>query len=288
MPSIIIQEFYHHNSHTISYIVHDKQSLEAIVIDSALDFDLSSKTTQTHFVDQQIDYIRQHHLSVKWIAETHIHADHLTAAQYIKSQLGGEVIIGQGIIDTQKKFNHQLPPYKTSFEQAHQFDRLLHDNEQLTIGQTTITALSTPGHTPDSMTYLIENNAFIGDTLFMPDSGSARCDFYGGCASTLFTSVQRLYSLPDQTKLWMCHDYQPNGRPLHYQTSVQESKMTNIHIRHNTLKDYFIPLRETRDASLIPPKLLYPALPFNILSGLWPVDNNIFSTPPFNICISKR
>ncbi|MCL1124624.1 MBL fold metallo-hydrolase [Shewanella surugensis] len=281
MSSIIIHAFFHQESYTISYIIHDKQSLEAIIIDSALDFDLQSRAIQTRFADKQIDYIQQYSLSVKWIAETHIHADHLTAAQYIKNQLGGEIIIGRGIINTQAQFNQQFPLHKHSLAIEHQFDRLLQNNDQLTIGQTEITVLATPGHTQDSMTYLIENNAFIGDTLFMPDSGSARCDFQGGCAKTLFTSIQRLYSLPDQTTLWICHDYQPNNRPLGYQTSVQESKMTNIHIQQKTLKDDFIQLRKTRDNNLMPPKLLYLALPFNIQSGVWPIDHNTFSPLPF-------
>ncbi|WP_299493345.1 MBL fold metallo-hydrolase [uncultured Shewanella sp.] len=282
MSSIIITPFFHPLSCTISYIIYDKVSLEAIVIDSVLDFDKPSKTIHTLFADKQIDFIQQKKLSVKWIAETHTHADHLTAAQYIKSLLGGSIIMSQGVINTQTLFNQQYVPNQRSPTVTHQFDRLLQDNDRLTLGQTEITVMETPGHTQDSVTYLIDNNAFIGDTLFMPDSGSARCDFHGGCAKILFTSIQRLYALPEHTQLWMCHDYQPNNRPLSYQASVKESKMSNIHIRQETSKDHFVQLRHSRDTHLMPPKLLYPALPFNIQAGLWPVDNSIFSTPPFN------
>ncbi|KKD00757.1 MULTISPECIES: MBL fold metallo-hydrolase [Photobacterium] len=267
----MIKAFYHTDTSTISYVVYDKQGGHAAIIDSVLDFAAHSGKVWTAFADQQLAFIKEQQLTVDWILETHAHADHLSAAHYLREQLGSPVGVGEGIIKVQKTFkavfhidDDELLP------DGQVFDHLFHDGELFTIGALTGKVLSTPGHTNDSVTYLIEGNAFVGDTLFMPDGGTARCDFPGGDAGVLYDSVSRLHSLPAETRLWMCHDYQPEGRELAYVTTVAESRSHNIHIHQGVDKDAFIQVRQDRDQHLDVPKLLYPSVQVNIRGGKLP------------------
>ena len=291
MSSIIIKPFFHQHSCTISYVIYDVFSLEAVIIDSALDYENNSGNIAFDFANAQIEYINELQLSVIWILETHSHADHLSAAQYIKTQLGGKIAIGKYITNAQQTFKDifALSDAEVSVSGS-EFDQLLNHNDILFIGDTSIKVIETPGHTKDSVSYLIEDNAFIGDTLFMPDSGSARCDFPGGAASELYQSIMQIYSLPENTKLWMCHDYQPNGRELQFQTTVAESKKANIHVTDEVSLDTFVTIRQTRDSKLAVPKLLYPALQVNIKAGALPQANRfnqIFFKMPVHVLNSK-
>ncbi|WP_057831879.1 MBL fold metallo-hydrolase [Colwellia sp. TT2012] len=266
-----IKSFYHAYSSTISYIVFDKLGGHAIIIDSVLDFSLSSGKIWSEFADNQIAFLKKNKLTLDWILETHAHADHLSAAHYLKSELGGQTAVSAGITKVQQTF-------KQIFNISDQellatgdvFDVLLSSEQVINFGQLSVLVLATPGHTNDGLTYLVEDNAFIGDTLFMPDGGTARCDFPGGDASTLFDSIKLIHNLPEETKLWVCHDYQPNGRQLNYTTTVAESKRDNIHINGKTSKAEFIQLRQSRDENLAVPELLYPALQVNIRGGKLP------------------
>ncbi|KMT65694.1 MBL fold metallo-hydrolase [Catenovulum maritimum] len=267
-----IEAFFHKSSATISYLVYDSNSLDAIVIDSVLDFDLASGVISTEFADRQIEFINQLGLKVGWILETHAHADHLSSAYYLKSQVGGKTAIGEGIKKVQQtfktKFNisdHELVADGSAF------DHLLRDQENFQFGSTTCTVIATPGHTSDSLSYKIGNNVFVGDTLFLPDVGSARCDFPGGNAQTLYDSVHKLYQLPDDTVLWMCHDYPESNRKVSFSTTVKESKERNIHLPLENSLENFVQLRKTRDKSLAVPKLLYPAIQVNIRAGRFPL-----------------
>ena len=268
--TVSVEAFFHNSTSTLSYVVFDMAGGHCAVIDSALDFDLSSGVVSTEFADNIIGYIRSNQLTLDWIVETHAHADHLTAATYIKSKLGGKIGVGRHIVDVQASFKSVLGMDETHFNGNGSFDHYFEDKEEFAIGQLTATVLETPGHTSDSVTYVINQNAFIGDTLFMPDFGSARCDFPGGSPKQLFDSIQRIYSLADSTRLWVCHDYQPGGRELMYQTTVGESKSDNIHISGETSETEFVDFRRERDKQLSVPKLLYPSVQVNILAGKLP------------------
>ncbi|MDX2321560.1 MAG: MBL fold metallo-hydrolase [Moritella sp.] len=275
MSAIIIKPFFHHDTSTISYVVYDSYSLNAAIIDSAIDYENNSGNIAFYFADSQIEFVKNNKLTLKWILETHAHADHLSASYYLRSQLGGKIAIGKNITQAQQVFKDLLALSDDEVSVLGQeFDVLLNHNEVLYIGDTAINVIATPGHTKDSVTYLIEDNAFIGDTLFMPDSGSARCDFPGGAATELYQSIMQIYSLPENTKLWMCHDYQPNGRELQFQTTVAESKKSNIHIRDDVSQDSFVAIRQARDKNLAVPRLLYPALQVNIKAGQLPQPNS--------------
>ncbi|MCJ8318488.1 MAG: MBL fold metallo-hydrolase [Colwellia sp.] len=266
-----IKAFYHSCSSTISYIVFDQLGGHAIIIDSVLDFSLQSGKIWSEFADNQIAFIKDNQLTVDWILETHAHADHLSAAHYLKSQLGGQTAVSAGITNVQHTF-------KQIFNISDQellangdiFDVLLRNEQVINFGQQSVLVLATPGHTNDSLTYLVEDHAFVGDTLFMPDGGTARCDFPGGDAGTLYDSIKLIHNLAEGTKLWVCHDYQPNGRVLNYTTTVAESKRDNIHIHSKISKAEFIQLRQNRDKDLAVPKLLFPSIQVNIRGGQLP------------------
>ncbi|WP_202602155.1 MBL fold metallo-hydrolase [Photobacterium halotolerans] len=267
----MIKAFYHTDTSTISYVVYDKQGGHAAIVDSVLDFAAHSGKVWTAFADQQLAFIKEQQLTVDWILETHAHADHLSAAHYLREQLGSPIGVGEGIIKVQKTFKAVFNIGDDELMADGQvFDHLFKDGEVFTIGALTGKVMSTPGHTNDSVTYLIEGNAFVGDTLFMPDGGTARCDFPGGDAGVLYDSVSRLHSLPAETRLWMCHDYQPDGRELAYVTTVAESRSHNIHIHQGVDKDAFIQVRQARDKHLDVPKLLYPSVQVNIRCGHLP------------------
>ena len=240
-------------------------------------FSVVSGRTDISGAQKIVDHIRGKNLSLEWILETHAHSDHLTAAQFLKSELGGQVGIGQGICEVQehfaKVFNLQAP-FRSD---GKQFDRLFADGDSIQIGNLEMQVLHTPGHTNDSVTYVIGNAVFVGDSLFMCDYGTARCDFPGGNAALLYDSIQKLYSLPDETRLFMCHDYPPNGRDLRFVCTVAEQKQKNVHVGDGVSKSVFVDMREKRDATLGLPNLILPSVQVNIRAGHLPEseDNQI-------------
>ena len=266
-----VETFYHQESSSLSYIVYDHVAGHAIIIDSVLDFSANSGQISCQFVDRQIEFMEKNQLTLVWILETHAHADHLSAAYYLKTKLNAKIAVGAGIQEVQQTFNTVFN-YQQGKATTDIFDRLLQHNDQLSFGDLTCRIIATPGHTSDSITFLINDNAFVGDTLFMPDGGTARCDFPGGSSEQLFDSVQQLHQLPSATKLWMCHDYQPNDRALSYVTTVANSKANNIHLREGINKTEFVELRSKRDANLQVPTLLYASLQVNIHGGRLPVS----------------
>lgn len=270
-----VQAFLHPQSSTWTYLVIDPGTRRAAIIDPALDLDLKSGRISTTSVQAVIAAARDAEVSLDWILETHAHADHLSAAQVVKQALGGKVAIGAGIRAVQAHFQQVFnlgPDFKPD---GSQFDHLFVDGETFRLGALEARVLATPGHTPDSLTYLIGDAAFVGDSIFMPDAGTARCDFPGGDARTLYRSIQRLYGLPDDTRLFMCHDYGPGGRPHAHLTSVGAERTGNIHAAEGVGEDAFVQQRETRDATLEVPALLYPALQVNIRAGhLPPAERN--------------
>ena len=262
---------------TITYVVHQGAGTACAIIDSVLDYDPKSGRTKTTSADQVIDYVRSHQLQVAWILETHAHADHLTAAPYLQSQLGGRTAIGDHITGVQKVFKaiFNLEP---SFQQdGSQFDHLFQPGEAIQVGALHGQALYVPGHTPACMAYQFGDAVFVGDTLFMPDVGTARCDFPGGDAKTLYASTRTLLQLPPQTRLFMCHDYPPTGRAVAFETTVAEQRLHNIHVRDGITEAQFIAMRKQRDATLEMPVLLLPAVQINLRAGALPPkeDNGI-------------
>lgn len=281
-----IESFFHGPSSTVCYVVFDSKSLKAMVIDAPLDFDMVNGNVSYHFADELIHYIDSHHLDVDWILETHAHADHLTAAQYLKQKLGAKVATGKYITQVQQHFKQALNIDIAS--DGSQFCHLFEDNEVFYLGEEPVTVLFTPGHTPDSVTYLIGNNAFVGDTLFMPDSGTARCDFPGGDASQLYHSIQRIFDLGDNTHLYMCHDYQPNGRELSFVTTVEAQKHYNVHLKNNVTQHDYVAIREQRDKTLAAPKLIMPSIQVNINAGHFPTPESngaVYLKQPINFVV---
>ena len=275
MPSHI-QGFFDPVTATITYVVHETAPGGACaIIDSVLDYDPKSGRTSTGSADRVADYVRQHGLKTEWLLETHAHADHLSAAPYLQRQLGGVIAIGQSIQTVQgvfKKIFNLEPAFQLD---GSQFGHLFADGETFRIGALTAQAIHVPGHTPADMAYLIGDAAFVGDTLFMPDVGTARCDFPGGDAHQLYRSIQRLLSLPAETKLYMCHDYPPAGREAAWQTTVAEQRRANIHVRDGIGEDEFVAMRTRRDATLSMPTLILPAIQVNIRAGhLPPAEDN--------------
>lgn len=272
-----IQHFYDEQTGSLSYVISDPDSKSAAIIDPVLGFSAVSGRTDKSGARKIIEYIQTEGLSLEWILETHAHADHLTAAQFLKSELGGQVGIGQGIRTVQehfaKVFNMQAP-FRAD---GHQFDRLFSDGDSFQIGSLDCRVLATPGHTDDSVTYLVEDAAFVGDSLFMCDYGTARCDFPGGDAGLLYDSIQKLFSLADETRLFMCHDYPPEGRDLRFECTVAEQKQANIHVGDGVSKCEFIDMRKKRDATLELPELILPAVQVNICAGHLPdtEDNQV-------------
>lgn len=272
-----IQHFYHQPSGTLSYVVSDPATSMAAVIDPVLGFSVVSGRTDPAPAKAIIEYVRARDLALEWILETHAHADHLSSAQTIKEQLGGKVAIGSGICRVQETFGgifNLKPPFAAD---GSQFDRLFSDGESFTIGSLQARVLNTPGHTSDSVTYLVGDCAFVGDSIFMPDFGTARCDFPGGDASLLYDSVQKLFALPPQTKLYMCHDYPPESRSLRYEVTIAEQKEANVHVKQGTVKAEYVAMREKRDATLPLPALILPAIQVNIRAGHLPEkeDNEV-------------
>ncbi len=282
----VVKTFFDQASNTFSYIVQDPNSNACAIIDSVLDFDYASGHTNFKSADEIIAYIQAKGLTVEWILETHAHADHLSAAPYLQQKLGGKIAIGQHITVVQQTFG-KIFNAGTAFERdGSQFDRLFQENDEFQIGQLTAKVIHTPGHTPACLSYLIGDAVFVGDTLFMPDYGTARCDFPGGDAAVLYQSVQKLLALPDETRMFLCHDYLPAGRS-HYvnQTTVGEQRRNNIHIREGISAQEFIAMRNARDATLAMPTLIIPSVQVNMRAGQMPPaeeDGQIYLKVPIN------
>ncbi len=267
---LIVKEFFDQDTYTVSYVVYRIDNPACIIIDSVLNYDPKSGRTSTKSADKIIAFVREHQLSVDWILETHAHADHLTAAAYIKGILGGTVAISNQITSIQKVFKGIFNLGDEFQSNGAQFDYLLQDDEVIEFGYLRFKAISVPGHTPACMAYAIEDVIFVGDTLFMPDVGSARCDFPGGDPRTLFRSIQKILSFPENTRLFLCHDYPPPSRSEVVQTTVAEQKLGNIHAHDGVSESQFIKMRTERDASLEMPMLILPAIQVNIRAGSFP------------------
>jgi len=261
MP-IAIQGFHDPVTGTVSYVVHDPATRQAAVIDPVLDYDLASGQASTASADALLACLREQALSLQWILETHVHADHVSAARYLQRQAGGLIAIGEHIREVQATLG-RLRGWPS---QDDGFDRLLRDGERFLIGSVEATALLAPGHTPADLAYLVEDAVFIGDTLFMPDVGSARADFPGGDAAVLYRSIRRLLDLPPETRLFVCHDY-PAGREPRWQTTVAEQRAANIHAHDGVTEAEFVAMRQARDKTLAAPRLMKPALQANIRAG---------------------
>lgn len=268
--TVAIQGFHDPATGTVSYAIHDLATRHAAVIDPVLDYDAAAGRTSTRSADRLLAHLREHGLTLQWILETHAHADHLSAAPYLKREAGGLIAIGEHIRTVQATFGrlYHQPVVDDGF------DRLLRDGETFTIGSVEATALLVPGHTPADLAYAIEDAVFVGDTLFMPDLGSARADFPGGDAAQLYRSMHRLLALPPATRLFVCHDY-PQGREARWQTTVAEQRTANIHVHDGTTEAQFVAMRQARDATLGMPALMLPALQVNIRAGqLPPAESN--------------
>ncbi len=275
---IQVKMFFDPDSATCSYLVTDLATRHAAIIDPVLNYDAAAGAVSTVLADELLAQVSEQQLKLVWILETHAHADHLSAAHYLKQKTGATIAIGEGIRKVQQTFKVVFNIQDAALlAKGDYFDKLFADNEQFELGASTFTVINTPGHTNDSVSYVIEGNVFVGDSLFMPDGGTARCDFPGGDAHILFHSIQRLYQLPDDTVMYVCHDYQPNGRELKYRTTVGEQKKLNIHVNQHTAEAEFVSKRESRDKTLAVPRLIYPAVQVNIRGGQLPQaeDNGV-------------
>ncbi|SJZ76896.1 MBL fold metallo-hydrolase [Novilysobacter spongiicola] len=270
-----VQSFYDPATFTFTYVVYDRDGGRAAVVDPVLDYDSASARTSTASADRVLAFVREHALTVDWILETHAHADHLTAAAHLKRETGAKVAIGRGITQVQERFKTLFglePEFPTD---GRQFDRLFADGDTFTIGGLEARAIATPGHTDDSLTYLVGDAAFVGDTVFAPDTGTARVDFPGGDARKLYRSIRTLFDLPADTRLFLCHDYPPDDREARAQSSLDEQKQRNVHVGGEAEEEAFVKMRTERDAGLAVPKLILPALQVNIRAGeLPPPDAN--------------
>ena len=269
-----VAPFFDPATNTISYVVKDPNSNSCAVVDSVMDIDYAAGRITYDNADEIIAYVQEKGLKVEWLIETHVHADHLSAAPYIQSKLGGKIGIGRNITVVQDTFGKVFNEGTEFQRDGSQFDKLFDDGDSYEIGGLRAFAIYTPGHTPACMTHVMGDAAFVGDTLFMPDCGSARADFPGGDAGTLYDSIQTVLSLPDEMRLFMCHDYGPNGRDIQWETTVGDEKAHNIHVGSGKTKDDFVKFRTERDAQLYMPKLIIPSLQVNMRAGDIPKDRN--------------
>jgi len=273
-PSTDVKAFFDKDTYTVTYVIADKETNICAIIDSVLDYDQASGRTSTTSADEVISYINENGYTCEWILETHVHADHLSAAPYLKSKIGGKSAIGENVKTVQSTFGPVFNAESDFAKDGSQFDHLFADEEKFNIGNLEGKILHTPGHTPACISYVIDGSCFVGDTMFMPDFGTARCDFPGGDASLLYDSMQRILSLPDDTILYMCHDYGPGGRDYAWVTSVKEQKENNIHLRGKS-RDEYIEARTKRDAELSMPQLILPSVQVNMRAGdMPPVEDN--------------
>jgi glyoxylase-like metal-dependent hydrolase (beta-lactamase superfamily II) len=270
-----VKGFFDPATNTISYVVKDPISDACAIIDSVMDIDYAAGRISYDHADEIIAYVRTQGLAVEWLIETHVHADHLSAAPYIQQKLGGKLGIGRNITVVQETFGKVFNEGTEFRRDGSQFDRLFDDGDTYRVGGMDCLAIHTPGHTPACMTHVMGDAAFVGDTLFMPDGGSARADFPGGDAGQLYDSIQKVLSLPDETRLFMCHDYGPNGRDIRWETTVAEEKAHNIHVGAGKTREEFVKFRTERDAQLDMPKLIIPSLQVNMRGGeLPPADGS--------------
>ncbi|MBO6688809.1 MAG: MBL fold metallo-hydrolase [Henriciella sp.] len=270
--------FFDEATYTISYVVADPETKHCAIVDSLLDYDQASGRTKTVSADKLVEFVRQNGLTCEWIIDTHVHADHLTAAPYIREQLGGKTAIGDQIPVVQRVFGDIFNEGQSFHTDGSQFDHLFKPGESYRVGNIEARALATPGHTPACMTHLIGDAMFVGDTIFMPDFGSARCDFPGGDAGTLYDSIQMLFDFPDDTRMFLCHDYKAPGRDAYvWETTIGEQKRSNIHVKDGTSREDFIKMRTERDATLAMPKLILPSVQVNMRAGDMPPpeDNGV-------------
>jgi glyoxylase-like metal-dependent hydrolase (beta-lactamase superfamily II) len=271
-----VEAFFDPATYTYSYVVIDPASRRCAIVDSVLDYDPASGRTSHNSADRLIEYVRANQLQVDWLLETHVHADHLSAAPYLKRELGGQLAIGEHITTVQNTFGKLFNAGSEFATDGRQFDHLFKDGDTFAIGSLQARALHTPGHTPACMTYVIGDAGFVGDTLFMPDYGTARCDFPGGDARTLFQSIRKLFALPGDTRLFMCHDYKAPGRDdFRYQTTVAEQRALNVHVHEGISETDFVAMRSARDATLGMPLLILPSVQVNMRAGqLPPAEDN--------------
>ncbi|MBM7422203.1 MBL fold metallo-hydrolase [Spongiibacter marinus] len=283
-PEVIA--FFDEPTNTFSYVVKDPSSNACAVVDSVMEIDYAAGRLSLVGADKIIQHIRDNKLSLEWIIETHVHADHLSAAPYIQEALGGQIGIGANITVVQETFGKIFNAGTEFARDGSQFDKLFNDGDEYHVGNMLCRAIHTPGHTPACMTHVMGDAAFVGDTLFMPDGGTARADFPGGDARVLYQSIQRVLSLPDETRLFMCHDYMPGGREVEYETTVGAEKQSNIHVHVGTSEAQFVAMREARDATLDMPRLILPSLQVNMRAGHLPgADDNgtVYLKLPLNV-----
>lgn len=273
-----IKSFFDHPTNTVTHVVHDPESRRAAIIDSVLDYDPASGRTSFSSADAVIAYVGEKELCVDWLLETHAHADHLSAAPYLQQKLGGKIAIGEHIVTVQNRFGELFNAGSEFARDGSDFDQLWKDGDHFTIGNLDVTVLHVPGHTPACIAYVIGDAVFVGDTMFMPDYGTARTDFPGGDARTLYRSARRLLSLPPETRLFMCHDYLPEGRKdFVWETTVEAQRKANVHIHDGLTEDEFVTMREARDATLDMPRLILPSVQVNMRAGHMPAaeDNGV-------------
>jgi glyoxylase-like metal-dependent hydrolase (beta-lactamase superfamily II) len=282
----IVSAFHHKPTGSWTYVVVDGVTKAAAIIDPVLDYDWRSGRTGTASADQVVAHCRAAGASVHWILETHAHADHLSAAQHLRGALGGKLAIGRGILQVQQTFKKIFGLGAEFAADGSDFDRLLGDAELLSLGLSAIRVMTVPGHTSDSVAYLIDDALFVGDTVFMPDSGTARCDFPGGNAAELYRSVKHLYELPPTTRVFVCHDYSPGGREPRCETTIAEQRSANIHLRDGITEDAYVQMRSARDATLDVPNLILPSVQVNIRGGRLPpadADGVSYLRVPVNV-----
>lgn len=280
-----VTPFFDEATNTISYIVKDPNSSSCAIVDSVMDIDYAAGRITSDHADAMIVDIQERGLTLEWIIETHVHADHLSAAPYIQNKLGGKIGIGDQIMIVQETFGKVFNEGTEFQRDGSQFDRLFKDGDSYHIGTMEAFAMYTPGHTPACMVHVMGNAAFTGDTLFMPDGGSARADFPGGDPATLYDSIQKVLALPDEMRLFMCHDYGPNGRDIAWETSVGEEKTHNIHVGKGRTREEFVAFRTLRDAQLSMPKLIIPSLQVNMRAGEIPCDED--GDPMLKVPVNK-
>ncbi len=282
-----VTAFFDEPTFTYSYVIQDPASNHCAIVDSVLDFDYASGTTKTSSADEILTFVSSQGLTVDWILETHVHADHLSAAPYLQEKTGAKLAIGSHITTVQDTFGKAFNAGTEFARDGSQFDALLKDGDEIRIGELKGFAMHTPGHTPACMTYVFDNTAFVGDTLFMPDYGTARCDFPGGDARTLYQSIQRVFSLPSDTRLFMCHDYKAPGRDEYAnETTVADERKHNIHVKEGISEEDFVRMRTERDATLDMPRLILPSVQVNMRAGKMPPaeDNDqVYLKIPINL-----
>lgn len=283
----IVQHFFDEPTNTFSYVVRDPAGQACAILDSVLDFDYAAGTTDVRSADEIVEYVRSNDLKVEWILETHVHADHLSAAPYLHEKLGGKTAIGAHIRDVQEIFGKAFNAGNEFARDGSQFDRLFRDGDTFAIGGLEGRVMHTPGHTPACLTYVMGDAAFVGDTLFMPDFGTARCDFPGGDARVLYQSIRKVLSLPSETRIFLCHDYKAPGRDEYaHQTTVVEQREANVHVHDGISEDEFVQMRTERDATLDMPRLILPSVQVNMRAGeMPPAEDNgqVYLKIPVNL-----